>query len=412
MQRLYGGMERGDIDPEMYRAVAKVIKEGAVEGITRAKVQPTREEEFYRALRHSSEVFSAFKVHSMAESMRAKLFDDKGKLKPFLQWKQEVAPIASHHMGSWLQTEYNTAVLRAHNAADWRVFEANKDVMPNLRWMPTTSPHAEASHMAYWERKLTLPVDDPFWNKHHPGDRWNCKCSLEATDEQATPELLEKLEKPQPQRGLENNPGKDGALFSDNHPYFPKDCAHCAFYKPGITDKVRYIFMGRKKDCYNCPYINGCIPGSTNMKYRVNQKIRTIKSGIHPYNGVVIENDAFCTGKIRLLRRSLQDIYEHSIEDPNVLQWLAEFDMSKLKDWKYEGWAENRPYSMNHPKYDPKHPDKKKHPETDFFLYYTLKINNTTYWANVKMHKLFKGEVLYTIEKNKPAYMVKGKKER
>lgn len=243
----------------MYRAVAKVIKEGAVEGITRAK-QPTREEEFYRALRHSSEVFSAFKVHSMAESMRAKLFDDKGKLKPFLQWKQEVAPIASHHMGSWLQTEYNTAVLRAHNSADWRVFEANKDVMPNLRWMPTTSPHAEASHMVYWERKLTLPVDDPFWNKHHPGDRWNCKCSLEATDEPATPELLDQIDKPQPQRGLENNPGKDGSLFSDNHPYFPESCAKCAFYRKANT-KNRLLggFTNRRKDCYNCSYIDGCI---------------------------------------------------------------------------------------------------------------------------------------------------------
>lgn len=40
-----------------------------------------------------------------------------------------------------------------------------------------------------------LPVDDPFWNLHHLGDRWNCKCSLEQTDEPVTmPDDLEPKE--------------------------------------------------------------------------------------------------------------------------------------------------------------------------------------------------------------------------
>ena len=52
--------------------------------------------------------------------------------------------------------------------------------------MPTTSPNPEAEHKRFWSVKLTRPIDDPFWNKHRPGDRWNCKCSLEATDEPPT----------------------------------------------------------------------------------------------------------------------------------------------------------------------------------------------------------------------------------
>ena len=79
------------------------------------------------------------------------------------------ASISTHHCGAWLRTEYDTAVIQAHNAADWQSFLRNKDVMPNLRWMPTTSPNPESSHEAYWKAKLTLPVDDPFWSKHHPG---------------------------------------------------------------------------------------------------------------------------------------------------------------------------------------------------------------------------------------------------
>lgn len=165
-------------------------------------------------------------------------------------------------MGAWLQTEYDTAVIRAHAAADWQEFERNKDIFPNLRWMPTTSPEPESTHAAYWRMKLTLPVDDPFWNDHQPVDRWNCKCSFEATDEPVN--RPDDLEPTQPQRGLENNPGKDGHTFSDNHPYFPSDCSRCfAYKKGGFSNRFEAFFLNREKDCYNCQYIDGCLYGST-----------------------------------------------------------------------------------------------------------------------------------------------------
>lgn len=67
---------------------------------------------------------------------------------------------------------------------------------------------------------------------------------------------------------------------------------------------------------------------------------------------------------------------------------------------------------MRHSKYDSKNPNKKKHPETDYFLYYSLKIKGKTYWANVKMHKDYEGEVLYTIEPKKPKDLIKGKPKK
>ena len=121
--------------------------------------------------------------------------------------------------------------------------------------MPTTSPEPESTHAAYWLKKLTLPIDDPFWNYHHPGDRWNCKCSLEATDEPVN--RPDDMEPTNPQRGLENNPGKDGHTFSDNHPYFPSDCSRCfAYKKGGFSNRLKALFLNREKDCYSCPLID------------------------------------------------------------------------------------------------------------------------------------------------------------
>ena len=60
--------------------------------------------------------------------------DSNGNLKPFEQWLKDVQPIASHQCRSWFQTEYDTAVIRAHQAADWKQFERERDVLPNLKW--------------------------------------------------------------------------------------------------------------------------------------------------------------------------------------------------------------------------------------------------------------------------------------
>ncbi len=125
--------------------------------------------------------------------------------------------------------------------------------MPNLRWMPTTSPNPEAEHKRFWSAKLTRPIDDPFWNKHRPGDRWNCKCSLEATDEPPT-DIPDDANDEKPQRGLRGNPAKTGQIFDKSHPYFPKNCASCGFNprKGTITSWLRGWFNAGKMDCKHC----------------------------------------------------------------------------------------------------------------------------------------------------------------
>lgn len=148
--------------------------------------------------------------------------------------------MTNHYVRQWLCTEYNTAVLRAHQAADWKHFEAEQDVFPNIRWMPTTSPQQDLLHAQYWQAKLTLPVNHPFWSQHRPGDRWNCKCSLEQTDEPTNDDVIKDFKPVPKQSGLENNPGDDGKLFSDTHPYVAK-----AY--PGAKAAVENFMMEDKK---------------------------------------------------------------------------------------------------------------------------------------------------------------------
>ena len=265
LRKIYDGFDTSkEIEPSAWREVLRIINSGAVQGFTESNYPPTHDESFLRSIRHSNEVFSAFKVHAMATKMAERLIGEDGKLRSYEEWRKAVAPIASHHVGSWLRTEYDTAVIRAHQAADWREFEHNKDIFPNLEWMPTTSPSPEAGHAAFWGKPVILPVDDPFWKEHRPGDRWNCKCSLEPTDttvQRLDDEELAEAAKPEhrAQRGLEGDPARKG-LITDKHPYYPESCAKCPFYaSKGVKGWVRRHLSNRTKDCHSCPYVDKAV---------------------------------------------------------------------------------------------------------------------------------------------------------
>lgn len=258
LRKVYEGFDvSSEIEPTAWREVLRLMNEASVEGLV-SSGHTLHEESFLRKLKHSNEVFSAFKVHSMGVKMAERLRDKDGKLRPYKEWVESVQGIASHHTGAWLRTEYDTAVLRAHQASDWQEFERNRDILPNLKWMPTTSPSPDTVHEGFWSAGLTLPIDDPFWIDNHPANRWNCKCSLEATDEPASDsDWAKDKHLSTSQHGLESNP-RLAQTFSDKHPYYPKGCRSCSFYKRqnGISNWLRGIFDNRNKDCYNCPYID------------------------------------------------------------------------------------------------------------------------------------------------------------
>ena len=209
-----------DIDEEIFNETWNIFNKAVDEGFG-AKIYSDPDFDFYQELRYNNAVFSAFRTHRLQNDIAAQLLDENGRLKSFEKFSNDVQSITDHNVRHWLRTEYDTAILRAHQAADWRQFEQVKDILPNLRWMTTTSVTPDLVHKRYWEARLTLPQDHSFWNEHRPGDRWNCKCSLEATDDpvQGT-QVIDEDNQPKPDRGLDNNPGVDAKLFSDTHPYF------------------------------------------------------------------------------------------------------------------------------------------------------------------------------------------------
>lgn len=241
LTEIYEGLNvKDNIQRDAFFETLRIFNKATDEGFADSSVN--LEKEFLQAIRTNNEVFSAFRVHRMQNDMAEQLLDEEGNLKPFEKWLKDIATISDHYVRRWLETEYNTAVIRANNAAEWKRYESEADVLPNLRWMPTISPIPDNLHRQYWSMKLTLPVNHPFWEKHRPGDRWNCKCWLKQTDEPESGSVeFEELKPVEPVTGLDNNPGKDGKIFSDSHPYYTE-----AY--PGAKEAVKKVIKKTKLD--------------------------------------------------------------------------------------------------------------------------------------------------------------------
>lgn len=234
LRDIYDGLDvKEKIQKDAFEETLRIFNKATATGLSESEY-PTMDELFLEQIRTNNEVFSAFRTHRMQNDLANRLVDSNGRLKPFEKWVADVKDITDHYCIHWLRTEYDTAVLRAHQAADWKHFEQNADVLPNVRWMPTTSPQPDNYHRQYWQAKLTLPVNHPFWKSHRPGDRWNCKCSLLPTDEPATTGVVADFEPVPEVPGLDNNPADDGKLFSDSHPYIKEAYS-------GAKEAVQYL---------------------------------------------------------------------------------------------------------------------------------------------------------------------------
>lgn len=242
---------RKHVDPK--READPALFEGILQNFNKAvdaSVNSKKYGGFAHELRTNNEVYSAFRSHRMGRDMAAKMLDEDGKLKSFTKFREDVKPIADHHVKQWLETEYNTAVRRAHLAEKWKTYEDDRDIFPNLRWVESWAVQKDKEHFDF--RNTIAPVNDPFWDAHRPGDRWGCKCGLEQTDEETNIPASASGKGGDPSPGLEENPAKTKRLFSDKGPFFPSSCASCPFASMLQAAKETDLTASRKKDCYNC----------------------------------------------------------------------------------------------------------------------------------------------------------------
>lgn len=199
-----------DIEKNLFGAIYNTLNE-AIIGVDFGTIN----EEFINQLRISTAVFAAFKTHRQQNDLAKQLLDNDGKLKSFDNFKSDTKSIIGKYNASWLRTEYDTAVIRARMAANYKKYEEDLDLFPNLKWLPSTSPNPRDTHRAFYN--MVFPYDDDFLKSHYPGDEWNCKCGITNTDDPVSKSISPSNYEPSP--GIDENPAFTGNLFTKTHPY-------------------------------------------------------------------------------------------------------------------------------------------------------------------------------------------------
>ena len=172
---------------------------------------------FEYELRYNMAVWSAFKTHREMEDLAGLLVRPDGRLRSFAEFRKLAQPIIGKYNVQWLRTEYNSAVLKARSAVQFKEALKTKDLYPNLEYLQSSSVHKRQDHLAYVG--TILPIEHSFWEEHLPPLDWNCKCRVRPTDKGATA-VPPTAPKYKPKAGLGSNPAKSGSVFDlKQHPY-------------------------------------------------------------------------------------------------------------------------------------------------------------------------------------------------
>ena len=153
--------------------------------------------EFYDAdlaqsLKDDIAKFSAFKETSFRTQLEAALTED-GKVVPWSEFKKRATELNVEYNQRWLKTEYHHTIATANSVDNWKRFEADADLYPNLRYNAVNDARTREQHKAL--DGLILPINHEFWTKHNVPLDWGCRCNFEQTDEEPSktvPEILVK----------------------------------------------------------------------------------------------------------------------------------------------------------------------------------------------------------------------------
>ena len=216
-----------DLPEPLYLAIADYLKKGLYKGFeyTIDDVVP-EDYTLLNELRTNIYIFSGAKTYQQVREMTDHLTNSEGKVRPFSEFRDLVRATFEQYNERWLRTEYETAIGQAQSAAKWAEIERQKDIMPLLRYSAIGDENT--CDICGPLNGIIAPVDDPIWGKVGPINHFNCRCILEQL-EKGVPTSNRK---PVVDGVLEKmndiwkfNPGKEGVVFSDKHPYFsvPKD---------------------------------------------------------------------------------------------------------------------------------------------------------------------------------------------
>ncbi len=284
LDELIVSLYNGAIDPlklpeDLYLAVSKHIVGGVEKGFGGAVAFSAVDPELNTALRQNIHLFSGAKTFNFTLEASDALFNKKGDLLPYDEFKIKANQVFEKYhgqikndkiRGGWLEAEYNTALSQAGHIKKWNQIEQTKHLLPYLLRNEIADSHECIICKAV--NGVCLPVEHPFWRENGGDLHYNCRGIVEQVEREEgeqlrwTDKAAEEASKKSDEAGrtdaFKYNPGMQKEIFStggkSKHPYFEvpkpyKKFAEKNFDLPIPEVKKPRLTKEQKKELENLP---------------------------------------------------------------------------------------------------------------------------------------------------------------
>lgn len=206
LRKIYTGTYQGEFPTEFWDITVSKLNEAVITEFAGA-YKPLQNQLVYQ-----NGVFAAFKSKAQTKTLENLMAASKAAT--FTDFAAEVQSTVKDYNINHLRAEWNTAKKAARSAKRWAKALEDSDIFPNIEYTPSTAKEPRDVHRPYYG--MIRPIDDPVWAGILPPSDWGCQCGWKTTDKPVTKAPATIIP---PEPGLDNNPGADGALFSNSHPH-------------------------------------------------------------------------------------------------------------------------------------------------------------------------------------------------
>lgn len=226
----------GDFRPDMLedqpiRTLIDEITDALMEGVNIGLKDAEIPAEMADKLGRDVFVFSGCKTYHELREASQLLRDDRGRVKPFGKFFEEVRQIHPEYNERYLEAEHQFAVHSAQSAAQWAEIEREGNDY-DLQYRTANDGKVRPAHAKL--EGLTRPQDDPCWSEIMPPNGWKCRCRVvqvrkgkyDYTDWNEVPQLVREATTDLDSHGRNRaemfrfNPGMDKVIFPKHHPYY------------------------------------------------------------------------------------------------------------------------------------------------------------------------------------------------
>ena len=173
--------------------------------------------------------FSQLRTHAELTEASRMLLTSDGKIKSFDSFSNDTKKLKDSYNRNYLEAEYDFAVGSVLMADRFDNFKDGDRYL--LQYRTAQDERVRETHQTLHD--ITLPKEDPFWDKYFPPNGWRCRCTTvqvlsrknEVSDSKAAIKSGEAATYQESKSGTNKldifrfNAGKEKVVFPPKHPY-------------------------------------------------------------------------------------------------------------------------------------------------------------------------------------------------